>query len=465
MMGPGAPTMLGDHLGLPPNVMGTGGMANNGLPTTIPGQGAPPPRGMYPSYPQAADIPPHSVHAQMLLIQTQNRRGDNSTMHVPPTPYDGVPQQIRYSTPQLSKRTKLVLGGVALAVLAAVMTVAITKSGSGKQPSVAGAEKAKADGKKTKPTAKLQQAAMPTAEPIETKVAAKTAETAPTTTTTTPATATTTPATTKTTPTTTSPQTASPSTTTAPVTTVAKTEPKVEPKAAPKAEPKPEPRVTKAKTEAARPKRDRPPPRRVEAPRPTPSPTRVAAAVDPEVAKDQADSLYRAKKFSEASSYLASAAKKVEEEDAREMRRTSEMYARLGRALAQGTAPATKPTEAFEALRQAQNFDRSVGNAFDGEIQTRLAQVAPKAALSYMAAKNYSSARTAVIAAQQFGSSESVKLVSQKLESVAGELYNEGMRELSANPSGAKEKFRQITTIVDSKSSWYQKAQKQLRGG
>ena len=35
-------------------------------------------------YPQATEIPPHSVHAQMLVVQGEQRRGDLSTAHVPP---------------------------------------------------------------------------------------------------------------------------------------------------------------------------------------------------------------------------------------------------------------------------------------------------------------------------------------------------------------------------------------------
>src|SRR5262249_29244307 len=104
---PGMPAMLGD-----PNNMQQP-MATIG-PTSAQ-------RPMYP-YPQATEIPPHSVHAQMLLIQTQNRRGDGSTVLVPPTPYDSLPMAPRYSQAQLSKRAKLVLSGVGLAVFAAVMT-------------------------------------------------------------------------------------------------------------------------------------------------------------------------------------------------------------------------------------------------------------------------------------------------------------------------------------------------------
>ncbi len=444
---PTAPAMLGDQRGALPA---------NSLVTTQLGQGMPQQRTMYNTYPQVSEIPPHSVHAQMLLIQTQNRRSDGSTALVPPVPYDGMPiPPVRYSQPQLTKRTKLVLGGVGLAVFAAVLTIAITKSGSSSGKTARGQTEKKPDTTEAMTAASIDRSAdtepdkaTPTIEPDEGPTIEPIESPAP------------------------EPQ------------AVAKTEPEPEPEidkpepakpepakaepekpAARKAEPEPKPAPKVAKTAPARtaPKRERREVRR--APEPEPAPKRVAAAgIDPDEAKSRADNLYRAKKFGEASSYLASAAKKLDGSDARELRRTADMYAKLGRAFAQGTAPATKSTTAFEALRQAQNYDRNVGSAFEDEIKTELAQVAPKAALSYMAAKSYPQARSAVIVAQQFGSSESVRVVSVKLESVARELYNEGMRELSDNPSGAREKFKEITTIVDSKSTWYQKAQKQLRG-
>jgi outer membrane biosynthesis protein TonB len=441
---PGMPTMLGD-----PNLMQSQPMA------TIGPQGAQP-RPMY-QYPQATEIPPHSVHAQMLLIQTQNRRGDGSTVLVPPTPYDNVMMPPRYAAPQLSKRAKLVLSGIGLAVFAAVMTVAIVKSGDNKKSVAATAPVEKREMKAVGRTEPAADTPAPTtitetAKTVPTETAktvpVETAKTVPTETAKTdktPTVATTEPAKTES------------AKTETPKPTVAKTEaPKSTKTEAPKTTKTETPKTTKKKTEVRR-----------ETPVTT-STTSTAAkrsGGDADAAKSEAERLYRAKKFNEASTYLANAAKKYDESDARDMRRTSDLYAKLGRAMAQGTAPATRATDAFEALRSAQSYDRNVGNAFDSEIDTKLAQVAPKAALLYVANKNFPAARSAMLVAQQFGASESVKLVAQKLESAASELYNEGMKELSSNPSAAKDKFRQVLAIVDSKSTWYQKAQKQLKGG
>ena len=80
--GPASPTILA---GEPLNLAGI-------MPTTIPGQGmagqgqgmhmaSPGMQQMYAAnaYPQATEIPPHSVHAQMLVVQSQQRRVDLST--------------------------------------------------------------------------------------------------------------------------------------------------------------------------------------------------------------------------------------------------------------------------------------------------------------------------------------------------------------------------------------------------
>jgi hypothetical protein len=58
-----------------------------------------------------------------------------------------------------------------------------------------------------------------------------------------------------------------------------------------------------------------------------------------------------------------------------------------------------------------------------------------------------------------------VKLVLSKLESAAGELYQEAIKEQETNPIGAKDKLRQIKLFADPKSPWYQKAAKALAGG
>jgi hypothetical protein len=466
--GPGSPAILGDPItGLP------------GLPpATLPGQGAPPQqRPMY-GYPQAAEIPPHSVHAQMLMIQTANRRGDASTAHVPPTPYEVLPLQHRFaSQPQLTKKAKMVLLGISIVVFAAVMTVAIVKSSSSKKPALA----ATSSDKTKKPTTKPKTSAPPP-KTITSPTAPTPPAPPPTTTAGKAAPAPQQP------PVAQQPPSAQPQVVqqvTPPKPAPTPTPPRLEtktatptttvkpPEAVPK-EPDP-PKVVKAEPKTTRTNRNKN--RRNEARRDetrrdeTRRDTQVAVTTastpkrggDPADARAEADRLYRARKFNEASSYLSSQAKKFDEDIAKDLRRTSDFYAKLGRFLSQGTAQATNAADKFEALRSAKNYDSNLGNAFDGEIESKLAQVAPSASLLYIARKKYPAARGALLVARQFNaSSDTVKVATNKLEGVASELYNEALEMQSSDPGGAKDRYKMILQIVDSTSTWYKKAQQKL---
>jgi hypothetical protein len=351
-----------------------------------------------------------------------------------------------------------------------VLTVAIVKSGSDKPPTSAAVDKSasKADAKvaaktvqemKTEPKA-VAPAPAPTVPtvtaPTKTEQKAVTPAPAPTVPTVTAPTKTEPKQVAKAEPVKTEPV------KTEPVKTEPKQTTKVEPKQTTKVEPKQTTKVEPKQT-TKRPAQRTEPKRETQVAVATPTPKKGG---DPDAARSEADRLYKAKKFNDASSYLTTQAKKFDEEDARDMRRTAELYARLGRSLAQGTAPATRATEAFEALRSAQSSDRSLGNFYESEISTKLAQVAPKAALSYVANRKYVEARSAMLFAKQFPSAaETVNLVKQKLESAASDLYNEAVGEMGGNPSGAKEKLRQILQIVDPGSAWYKKAQQKLGGG
>jgi hypothetical protein len=220
---------------------------------------------------------------------------------------------------------------------------------------------------------------------------------------------------------------------------------------------KPETREPAHVAKATPPKQDAPP-------KQEPAPKRVATTDT----LDRADNLYRDKKFQEASSVLATAAKTTADSDeASTLRAKSQRLALLGRAFNNGMAPATPPKDAFDALVQANNYDQTLGSHFESEISQRLAAVAPKAAMSFAAARNFEKAHTAVQRAESLGAGgdQNVRLVKQKLESEAAALYNQAMKELDANPADAKDKLKQIKAMVDAKSPSYQKATKQLASG
>ena len=91
--------------------------------------------------------------------------------------------------------------------------------------------------------------------------------------------------------------------------------------------------------------------------------------------------------------------------------------------------------------------------------------MATKAAVSYMAAKQYEDAFTAVRAAESFGSkSNTNKAIRDNLEGQAAQIYKSASSDMSTDPDGAKKKLKQIQRMVDSKSTWYQKATKLLNG-
>jgi hypothetical protein len=446
-------TMLGDNMGMP---MAPGPQyPAGGVQQTLGGPG--PMRPSYP-YPQATDIPPHSVHAQM-LIQQSHRRGDASTAHVQPVPYMGMPMQAQpsgYRAPQLSRRTKLLLAGIGLAVLTGVVTAAVMKSGDKPKTSAATAT-AKAGTPQPTATPPKAGKAQPTVEPINVapKEQPKVATVVPP----------------KQEP---SKQVATVQATVPPKQEAPKQEPPKQivtppppkqivtppppkqepPKQVVTAPPKQEPKKEREKKRESR----REPVRE--------STSKRVATVDVDGAEEKADGLYRDRNFNGAAKVLADAARSASDDEAKGLRLKSDKYAQLGKVYAQGTAPAQKPNVAFEYLRQASNYDRNLGNAFDSDLQTRLAAVAPKAAVAYLAQQKYEGARSALIVAKQLGSTDSnLQLVKQKLEAVAGELYNEAAKEIGSNPTAAREKLRQLKTYVDAKSSWAVKADALLKKG
>jgi pSer/pThr/pTyr-binding forkhead associated (FHA) protein len=456
----GAPTMLGDQMGLNPMLHGMNQPMPNMQPTTIPGQSAPP-RPSYP-YPQATEIPPHSVHAQMLLIQTQNRRGDASTAHVPPMSYDGryaAPPMQRYTPhqqPQISPRAKYIAGAAAIAVVAAIATIGIVKSGGSKPKPVASAQGSGSASKKAI-VDPIKQDTKTVAMPQP--VAAKTTTTTVTPTPPTP-------------PKQEAPKQEAPKQE-APKQEAPKQEaPKVAVVAPPKQEaPKqeaPKQVTPKQETKVVTPKQEKKTEKKVAARKQekkepttttTTTATKTVATADSSAAKSKADDLYKRRKFNDAASTLQSAAKSADEDEARELRATSDYYTKLGKALNVAEAPQQDPITAYDALRRAANYDSNLGGFFKSDIEGKLGPAASKAANRYLANKDWQNARTAVIQAEKYGADMST--AKSKLESVARELYQQA-QDANFQTQNAKDQLKQITQIVDSKSPWFQKATKAI---
>ncbi|MDQ3301684.1 MAG: FHA domain-containing protein, partial [Myxococcota bacterium] len=132
VLGAQQPTLLGDSSGLRSHMQasqnGVAPLANK-LPTTLPGQG---PNQLHHhnfGYPSASDMPHQHVQIAQL---NGNPRDATSTALVQPSPYavGAMSGASQYVAPQLSRRTKLALGGAALALFAAISTIAIIKNTS-----------------------------------------------------------------------------------------------------------------------------------------------------------------------------------------------------------------------------------------------------------------------------------------------------------------------------------------------
>jgi len=442
MSGPHAPTMLAQEPVLLAGVM----------PTTIPGQGVsqPPlnnslqPTQMYNGYPQATEIPPHSNHAQQMLIAAgMAKRGDGSTAHVQPSPFNVlavVPPQRYSSASPISKRAKYVIVLGAVMVFATIATVAIIKSGDGKKVAAKAATTGSAaTGSATTGSAQVtpiqqkppQQTAIVTPSPVQPLPVQK--------------------------------PTPPPSNPIVPKQDFKPDHPIAIVKQDPKPDPKPVAPVKPQQTNQAKiapvqrpktapPKSDPP----VQRPK--------VATADP---TDRATSLYQDKKFTEAASLYLSASKTTSDpDDASAFKLKGQRLQGLAHSYNAGTAQAVKATDAFNDLIQANNYDVQLGGHFESDISSHLATITPKAALGFIISKNFDMAHTAVQKADALGlgGDGSIKAVRQKLESEALALYQQAIKDLDTDPKGAKDKLRQVKQMVDSKSPTYQKAVSKLNG-
>jgi hypothetical protein len=195
------------------------------------------------------------------------------------------------------------------------------------------------------------------------------------------------------------------------------------------------------------------------------APKRVSTATSAGVseAKENAQREYKSNRnFNGAAALLRAAAGTASSAEAGDLRAMAGTYEQFGKAFNYGMAPGTAPAEAFDKLRTARNFDRSLGGAYKDEIEKRLKEVAPKTAIYYVAKKDFDKVLTAVKEAESIGvdpSSPNLQAVRKAMEGEASRLYSEAS---AASPDEAKQKARQILKLVDPKSPYYAKAQKLL---
>ncbi len=477
-IGANRPTMLANG---EQHMHGLAGM----MPTTIPGQGPP----MQPSNPQIHALPftypnmaehaqhASSQHAKMLVVGAQVPRDATATAHVPPTPYNGLPVLQPYVAPTLSRRTKLLLGGAGLSVLAAIATIAIIKgASSGEMP-------------ESKTPDKVEQT-KPVVQPIDEPKKATTTTTTTTTAKKDPAkevkkdpskeTAKDPPKEIKKDPPKDAVKKDPPKEAIAkdppkdvvkkdpPKDVVKKDPPKEIKKYPPKEVVKKDPPKDVVKKDPPKDvvKKDPPkeikkdPPRDVVKKDPPKEikkdPVRVATVKpDTSGAAEKARSLYQQKKFLEAASSL----KAVSGSDSA-LRSLAAGYEKFARDYAVGTRPSAKAGEAWVALRSALNFDTNTGGgAHNADIQARRAQIAPKAAMNLASAKNYNEAVVALKLADP-GNGDAV-FARRVVNDYASELYETAKGEIDSNRGAALQKLRQVKLLTGS-GALFNKAEKLL---
>ncbi len=394
--------------------------------------------------PNAMGLPPPAQLGSQPMHHYAGPRDATSTGVVPVGPYQPMPYGTPgHGTPTLSRRTKLILGGGMLSLFAAIATIAIIKGTTGSHPT-----------KQAVPTPAATKPA-PASKPLVTPI------------TSTPATpATKAPVTPK--------AAGTPSQT--PAAIVATPVPKPAPVAPVAPVPRPVP-VPVPVAIAATPRPDKPvgkpdkprdkPASKPDKPRDRPAskPDRPVASANAEGARDKADAQYRARKFNDAAATLRAAA--AGSDEASKLRSLAGTYESMGKAFNVGMASSTKPAEAYASLTRARNFDRTAGGGLQTDIETKLRDVAPRAAIALVLAKSWSNAFNALRVAEGLGvHNDSTELVRKKLEAQAAAIYNEASSLLSANPSDAKAKdsLKQIKQMVDSSSPWAVKAAKLLAG-
>jgi hypothetical protein len=388
-----------------------------------------------------------------------NGRGDPSVAAPAATPFGGVAVPMFGSGAMparpggISRRVKMVVGGVVLTVIAAAATIAVIRHGEG--TSTATEEPGPAAAPSFSPLPDSGSAKAPVAPPLPTAPTPAQIKTSPTPTTaptTAPAMTAQTKAPTATTPTPT-PQVKTPTPTTPPVTTIATTTPT--------------PSTSHTSSHAtphvapATPSPTRPEP--IESASPAPS----GRHVDVGALREKATALYEKHQFSAAANVITSASLAgASSEEVRDLRTLAAAFEGVRRTYSVGMSPSAPTLTAYQSLIDASNFDRSAGRELESELQQHLGTLAPKAAFAYFAKQQYENAYSAVRVAERAGSGgSSTTTVRSGLEAAAGNLYREAMAEKDDNPKAFRQKLTRIKGMVDAGSTWATKAAAALSGG
>ncbi len=198
---------------------------------------------------------------------------------------------------------------------------------------------------------------------------------------------------------------------------------------------------------------------------PPPKPPVAATPKALTAAAKKAEGLYKAKDWKGAATTLRDAIGASTDPDAKALKTRAADYDAIGTnlnaALAFGTSRAP---EALAAYKKAMAADRRAGGTHQGLLRDKIADVAPRAAASYMAKQNYEMAKAAADDAVNVGAGGTpmIEGVRTSLDRRAGEFYATALKLQKSKPEDSKSLARRITKMVPSSSPWYAKAVKLL---
>jgi hypothetical protein len=188
----------------------------------------------------------------------------------------------------------------------------------------------------------------------------------------------------------------------------------------------------------------------------TPQPPQTSVSADD--LRARAAALYRQKNFASAAQSLRDGYKNMSATERKNLPSLAKYYEWVGNGFAVGSS--TRATDAFSALSTAIAADRNLEGAYIAELEPKQQALSAKAALSFAINGQLESALSAIHIAESAGiGAGTVQAARVKLDQKAADLYGKATAEKDANPKDAKALARQILRFVDQKSPWYAKAE------
>ena len=181
-------------------------------------------------------------------------------------------------------------------------------------------------------------------------------------------------------------------------------------------------------------------------------------------AKNDANNAYRAKNFQQAANILRAAVGGASNNDTTDLKSLARSYEQFGKAYNIGMSPGAKPNDAFPQLRTAVNFDAEIGGAYTGEIRQRLGEVSPAAAVVLLSPTRATRTRSLPCRPPRASTPRTARRRPSAASSRAKRVGS------TTRPTAKRRRTRRMRktssrasrTCVESKSSTYQKASKLL---